>query len=160
MKSIAQEFEKLLKQLPEDISVMLENETNQAFENESWDGQKWSPRKDKLNDRALLIGSGSLKRSISFEHSASSVSVSTDSKYAKIQNEGGKIVQKPTFKQRMFFSHKSNSAGSTQESNKWAAMSRASELKITIPARQFIGVPEGFFPKLEKHLENQLDKIL
>lgn len=160
MIDIQKSIESMLKQLPEDISVLLENETNQAFASESWEGTKWSPRKDKLNNRALLIGSGALKRSITFEHTPNSVSVSTDLKYAKIQNEGGKIVQKPTFKQRMFFSYKSNNASSTKDANKWAAMSTAKELKITIPARQFIGISDSFFKKLEIHLDNEINKIL
>lgn len=156
-----QEFERLfsessINKLAEDIlddaEVELLNHTLDAFNNEAFDGKKWTVRRDKTNTKSLLVKDSILRNSFKTRKVGENIIISTDLDYAEIHNEGGKIVQKPTWKQRMFFSHKSNAAGSTSEANKWAAMSTAKELNITIPQRQFIGD--------SKELENRVSKVV
>ena len=147
----------LKESILDDAEVELLTHTLDAFRNESFDGSKWTARRDKMNTRKLLIASGVLRNSIVTRRNGESIVISSDVDYAEIHNEGGKIVQKPTWKQRMFFSHKSNGAGSTSEAGKWAAMSTAKELNITIPQRQFIGDSKELEQRIEKVIIDNLD---
>jgi hypothetical protein len=86
--------------------------------------------------------------------------------YAKIHNEGGEIIQSPTFKQRMFFSHMSDrafAAGNTASGNKWAAMSRAAVLHIKIPERKYIGDSIALIKRINakttKYLTDKLNNL-
>lgn len=150
---------KLAEDILDDAEKALIDHTLDAFKNQSFDGKKWVVRRDKLNDRPLLIGTTQLKQSIVTNRAGEKIVISSDVDYAEIHNEGGKIVQKPTWKQRMFFSHKSNAAGSTSEANKWAAMSTAKELNITIPQRQFIGDSKELEERVSKVVTDNLDNF-
>jgi phage gpG-like protein len=108
------------------------------------DSSKWAGRRNPEKGKAVLVQSGDLRRSISAKQSGPrSITISSDVPYAEIHNEGGTIIQTPTFKQRMFFSAKSDEArkkGNKAAGNKWAAMSRAKQLTINIPQRQFMPI--------------------
>jgi len=149
-----------LEKLPNYIAVIWENDTMQNFENQSFDGQKWAGRKQQSSkNRALLVQTGSLKQSLTFETSSNKVTAFSDLPYAKIHNEGGIIEQTPTFKQRMYFSHLSGIASSTAEKNKWAKMSLAKKLVIPIPKRQFLGFSKSFESSLQDFLNQKLNEL-
>lgn len=119
---------------------------------------KWQKRSKYNTDkgRATLVKSGDLRRSIIARNAGNSIIVSSDKPYAEIHNEGGTIIQKPTFRQRMYFSHLSTQAfadGDKAKGNFFAALSRAKQLTIPIPQRQFMAIP-GTKPSKEL-----LDKI-
>ncbi len=74
---------------------------------------KWKARKVylKKSGRGILMKTGALRRSIRIiQASANKVTVGTMLVYAQIHNEGGTIIQKPTFKQRIYFSYLSDEA--------------------------------------------------
>ena len=149
-----------LEKLPNYIAVIWENDTMQNFENQSFDGQRWAGRKQQSSkNRALLVQDSHLKQSIDVEAKGNTVEAGSDLKYAKIHNEGGTIIQKPTFKQRMYFSHRSDIAQSTPEKNKWAAMSTAKKLVIPIPKRQFLGFSKTFESSLQDFLNQKLNEL-
>lgn len=173
-KAAAQNLERVLRRrLPILIGNTAVNHFLDSFQNEAWEGQAWEQRKpnpferDK-SKRNLLIKTTTLKRSIRrAESNERLVRVATNVPYAEIHNEGGTIVQTPTFKQRMFFSHASDAffaQKNREQGNKFAAMSTAKRLVIKIPKRQFMGDSPSLYRKLdgvvEKEFFTQIEAVL
>ena len=127
---------------------------------------KWKARKVylKKSGRGILMKTGALRRSIRIiQASANKVTVGTMLVYAQIHNEGGTIIQKPTFKQRIYFSYLSDeafAAGNKSLGNMYAAMSTAKKLTIVIPQRQFIGNSEGLNKRIARQITARLTEIL
>ncbi len=123
------------------------------------DGSKWTRRKNTDQGRATLVQSGDLRRSIIARNIGQHIIVSSDKPYAEIHNEGGIIVQIPTMRQRMYFSHLSNNAfasGNTGLGNMFARMSRAKKLTIPIPERQFMAISGD---RIDLNLKNKIYTI-
>lgn len=142
---------------------------NEGFTDEKGTFKKWEDRKEPIDpeekkpNRGILIGKGSgiLRRSLEAKSiTTSRIVIGTPIKYAQIHNEGGTIVQTPTFKQRMFFSHKGDASKTTKAANTWAKMSLAKKLVIPIPQRQFMGNSKPLLDKMEKRLDARVKQIL
>ncbi|MBX7241852.1 MAG: phage virion morphogenesis protein [Bacteroidia bacterium] len=156
----AKQLVKLLRSFPITAGNMAVNHFKDSFKSAAWDGQAWEKRKPNpfepnAGSRALLVQSRALYRSIRrVEAGTGFVKVATDVPYAEIHNEGGTIIQKPTFRQRMFFSHASDkffASKNTALGNQFAAMSTAKRLVIKIPKRQFMGNSDSLNAKIEKN---------
>lgn len=86
-----------LQQSIADLPTIIGNEavnyTLDAFEAQAWEGLPWEARESKKDTgRALLVKSGTLKRSVRIiSSSPSSVTIGTDVIYARVHNEGGEI---------------------------------------------------------------------
>lgn len=156
-----------VKQVPRAMGTASVNFFKDNFKRQGFSGEKaWLKRKDsdflpqKKKASGILIRSGSLRRSIRIiERNSDSVRVGSTLPYAKIHNEGGTIIQRPTWRQRMYFSHISDELrkkGNHRAANKWAAMSIAKRLTIKIPQRKFIGES----PRLEAHIKYVLEREL
>ena len=128
------------------------------------DGNKWKKRHADNQDpgRATLVKSGDLRRSLKARVVGKrAIVLSSDVPYAQIHNEGGTIIQKPTFKQRMYFSELSDQfrkEGNNRLANKFAAMSRAKQLVINIDQRQFMPI-EGQ-DQISKELETKIINVI
>jgi len=109
--------------------------------------ERWKPRKEqdgRTGRRGILIGKGSgrLRRSLRMRSGPDYFEVYTNNPYAKIHNEGGRITQRPTARQRRFFwamHAKAKKSGTKEEARKWKAMALADQIRIDIPRRQFMG---------------------
>jgi len=175
-KDLAAKKKELQTYLAKDFPRLVANDALQTFD-DSWDKQgftdekgtfkKWEDRKDPIDpeekkpNRGILIGKGSgiLRRSLEVKSAtAKRIVIGTPIKYAQIHNEGGTIVQTPTFKQRMFFSHKGDASKTTKAANTWAKMSLAKKLTIPIPKRQFMGNSKPLIDKIRTRLENKMNK--
>ncbi|OWY20688.1 hypothetical protein C7N43_00380 [Sphingobacteriales bacterium UPWRP_1] len=170
------EYKAFKKRLPRFVGTLAvnffkENFTRQGFADEPF--VKWKGRKQYIKEGAkvemhgrasLLIKTGALRRSIRIvQTAANKVSVGTILPYAQIHNEGGTIVQKPTFKQRMYFSYLSEEAyksGNTSTGNMYAAFSTAKKLNIIIPQRKFIGNSTGLNKRIARQIHAWLKEIL
>ena len=165
----AKQLVKLLRSFPITAGNLAINHFKDSFKDAAWEGKAWEKRKpnpfeSNAGSRALLVQSRALYRSIRrVEAGAGFVKIATDVPYAQIHNEGGTIVQTPTWKQRMFFSHASDkffASKNTALGNQFAAMSTAKRLVIKIPKRQFMGNSEALNAKIEKRLIQDFHDIV
>ncbi|MEY3119353.1 MAG: hypothetical protein RIT30_1286 [Bacteroidota bacterium] len=161
------DLKQAIKSVPKVMGTASENFFKDNFKRQGFSGESaWIKRKDsdfltkKKRESGILIKTGSLRRSIRIiEKTANGVRVGSTLPYAEIHNNGGTIIQKPTWRQRMFFSHQSDKLrllGNHKAANKWAAMSTAKRLVIPIPQRKFIGDSK----RLQAHIKYVLEREL
>jgi phage gpG-like protein len=124
------------------INFVMGNFEKQGFLDSSL--QPWQERKDSSDiGRAILTKSGALRDSIKLISSSTKrVVVGSDSKYAKIHNEGGVINIPVTAKMRKFFWYKYKETGDGKY--KGMALTKKTHFTATIPKRQFIGESVSF----------------
>lgn len=176
-KDLAAKKKELQNYLSKDFPRLVANDAlnhfddswkNEGFTDEKGTFKKWEDRKDPIDpeekkpNRGILIGKGSgiLRRSLTAKSvTASKIVIGTPIKYAQIHNEGGTIIQTPTFKQRMFFSYKGDASKNTKSANTWAKMSLTKKLTIPIPQRQFMGNSKPLMDKIRTRLENKMNKL-
>lgn len=171
INELRQKYNTLRRKLPLVLGKEAVNFFKDNFRKGGWEGdngnEQWQNRKPDIDGRArsrrTLIKSGNLRRSIRIATTTyNSVTIATNLPYAKIHNEGGTIVQKPTWRQRMFFSHRSNQAEESRNrsaANAWAAMSTAKKLTIPIPKRQFMGNSKALDERIEKRIIAHLKQL-
>lgn len=166
---ILKDLQAAVKKLPNQIGITAVAFTKENFDKQGFQGDSgidaWKPRNKYAprNSRKILTDKGNLKRSIRKEVVGNSIKIlvgGAAEKYADIHNTGGKIIQTPTSKQRMYFSYRSEAASSTQEKNYWAALSRARQLVINMPKRQFIGSSKQLDKRIGDMILNQLNKAV
>lgn len=157
-------FKEIAKQLILDAQTIAEvemiNFVMGNFEKQGFLDSSLTPWQERSIDddqgRAILTKNGALRDSIKITSSSTTrIVVGTDSKYAKIHNEGGKIQIPITKKMRKYFWYKYYTiadksgnirSGSASEASmyKAIALSRKSHLTVKIPKRQFIGESVSF----------------
>jgi phage gpG-like protein len=119
------------------INFVMGNFEKQGFLDSSL--QPWQERKGGTDTgRAILSKTGALRDSVKLISSSNKrVVVGSDSKYAKIHNEGGAINIQVTAKMRKFFWYKYKETGDVKY--KGMALTKKTHFTITMPKRQFIG---------------------
>lgn len=149
---------KLQQQLPTQLGLKAvvffkDNFRAGGFVNNGVD--KWKPRKAK-NKRAVLVKSGALKKSIRvLSTGTNSVIVGSTLPYAAIHNDGGKIQQKVTQKQRGYFLAQYEKTKNAM----WLRMAQSAELNIELPKRKFIGESRELTKQMKKFIIDKLKKI-
>lgn len=82
----------LEKKLLDVVEVETENHNMKNFENEGFYGdsfQAWTPRKDKKNNRKILIRTGDLKKAATTaQHQGGGIAFVFNMPYARVHNEG------------------------------------------------------------------------
>lgn len=153
------EINGLLRNILRDIEVELTDEFNRNFDRQSFFGDAWKRRKSpiKNENRAILVDSGALRRSLRTKRTTNGVSFDYNKDYASIHNEGGGI--RVTKRMKRFFWAKYYSASGSfgrrkdgslrrdrrtirlvTEAEFWKLMALKPEgSEIRIPKRQFIG---------------------
>lgn len=144
----------LEKKLARDLSVIMEQETDDAFRTKQWDGTPWPATKSATRIGSLMIRSGALRRSVLFKPSGSTVHISSSMFYADIHNRGGSMRVPVTTKMRQYFwamYHKT-------KDERWRAMalSKKNAYTVRMPRRQFTGITQ----QTDQRLQNRLDKHL
>ena len=145
------DFNKIAKQLIIDaqtigevemINFVMGNFEKQGFLDSSL--QPWSERKNNTDTgRAILTQSGALRDSIKLiSANTKRVIVGSDSKYAKIHNEGGVTNIPITARMKKFFWYKYKQTGDSRY--KSMALTKKPHFSITTPKRQFMGPSEAF----------------
>lgn len=145
------DFNKIAKQLIIDaqtigevemINFVMGNFEKQGFLDSSL--QPWSERKNNTDaGRAILTQSGALRDSIKLiSTSPKRVIVGSNSKYAKIHNEGGVTNIPVTTRMKKFFWYKYKQTGDSRY--KSMALTKKTHFSITTPKRQFMGPSESF----------------
>lgn len=143
LREIERKYRNLKRRLPRDIAQIAVNFSKDNFRRQGFlDGgrvQKWKKRKynEGKEGRGILTGDSSrLKRSIGVIRATSTEIVigTRDVAYGQIHNEGGKINQRVTNRQRAFFWAKYKASGNPL----YKRMALASKLEIRIPRRKFM----------------------
>lgn len=117
--------------------------------------KKW--KKSKFNNRTTMVQSGDTRRDIKKLHVSQDkivVGIANHNHYAKIHNEGGKIVITP--KMRRFFWAKFKETGREH----WKFMAITQKTHIDIPKRQFIGDSKALEITVERMIIKELKKYL
>lgn len=94
-------IEDFLNNVLNDISTELLEEFDLNFERKSFFSQKWKDTKRANHRGSLLLRSGKLRRSINVKVSKGLIKFSSSLPYARLHNEGGKIIV--TEKMKKFF---------------------------------------------------------
>lgn len=158
-KAFTQRVQQVQQQLPGIIGTEVVNSALDNFKKESFEDNKWPARKDKNNNRKLLIKSGTLRRSISIlSQGQSRVTVGSTLPYAAVHNYGGTInraARSETFTRNR---HKRGvkkglfRRGTVQQQQGFTFKAYS----YSMPKRQFLGAT----PKLKQHLENVIREEL
>ena len=141
--------------------------SREAFRRQGWIDdrlERWAPRKNNRDKRAILVGkgSGALRRGLSVRHDADGWTISSDRKYAKIHNEGGTISVTVTKKMRKFFWAMHYKARTNKDKAFWRgmALTRKTVLKVNMPKRQFMGHSKLLERRLVFHMQRALGEAL
>lgn len=129
--------------------------------------ERWAQRKfdegARRGRRAILVGPGSgrLRRSLRLRVGTDFFEVYTNTPYAEIHNEGGKVVQKVTPRQRryfwaMYYKHKRR----PDVAERWRRMALSDTITMEIPKRQFMGDSDVMRRRLVLHIERALANAL
>ena len=119
----------------------------QRFTTKEWEGKLWKEAQNPPSRGSLMVRSGALVSTIRPARvTPSEAAIRAGSPrvpYARIHNEGGTIIQRPTAKQRRFFWARAYAAGEMSGDAKtlgpWGQAAIAKKLTITMPQRKFIG---------------------
>lgn len=158
---------RLFKRILRNIQVEMSDEFDKNFERQAFFNEAWERRHSPLRQgRAILVGTGQLRRSIHSKTTENSVTFYSDLPYAAIHNEGGEIVV--TAKMKRYFWHKYMTAagvlqwarrkdGTQRRDKRTVRISTEAEFwkfmalkkvgtPIKMPKRQFLGTS----PEVEK----------
>lgn len=173
-----QNIDALIKRVLTDIRIEMTDEFDQNFTRQAFFSQAWERRSSPVRDNgaALLIDSGSLRRSITSKLTDNSVVFESSLPYSAIHNEGGEIVV--TARMKRFFWAKYYEAtgaftrrknGERSRSKKNLKLSTLAEFwmhmalmkvgqSIRIPRRQFLGVSPEVEKLVNEIIEDNLDE--
>lgn len=144
---------KLERLLLNDLLVILQQESSEAFQNKAWDGEAWAPRKQDDGIGSLMVRSSALRRGLRLKTVGNKVIVESDVPYANIHNQGGVIQTKVTPEMRKAFWAKWYDTKEVYW--KALALTKKSSFTIRIPKRQFIGVTSQTQQRWEKAFEKR-----
>lgn len=174
----------IIRRILKDIQVELKDEFDKNFERQGFFSEKWQRRKSPTRPGgAILVDTGSLRRSVRSKVTDNSVAFYTDLPYAGIHNEGGEIVvtarMKRYFRAKFYESQggfkrkEGNSARKplsdggfyawtstmplSDEAEFWRFMAlKKVGTKIKIPRRKFLGAG----PEVEKAVREIIEENL
>lgn len=172
MKTI--DTKEIKRRILNDVRVEAAEQFDRNFETESFFGEAWQRKKSPVGSDHVLVGKGTLRRSISARLDEDSITFETTQPYAAIHNEGGEI--KVTARMKKFFwamYYKANGGlgrrkdGTLRKDKKNARLSTEAEFwkhlalmkvgsSVKIPRRRFIGV----HPELESAVTAIIEKRL
>ncbi|MEQ9426975.1 MAG: hypothetical protein RJQ09_21310 [Cyclobacteriaceae bacterium] len=163
LQTIAKRLKALKPRIPliigaEIVSFSLDNFDKQGFHDTIF--KRWEGRRENDPGRSLLIGrqSGRGRRSIRIlRRSATRVEAGTDLEYMELHNTGGQLKVPVTEKSRKFFW----AMWYKTKDGKWRALAltRKKQLTINIPMRRFIGESAALDKRIEKAIENELERV-
>lgn len=114
--------------------------------------ERWPKRKGKAtkSNRALLVKTGRLRRSLRTQTNGSIVRIYTEVPYAKAHNEGANIKGVVTVRDH---------TRRTKKGNRITVRSHSRKLNIRIPKRQFMGHSDLLERRMILHVSKALDQI-
>lgn len=147
------EIKQLKQQLLNDFAVIAEDEFDKNFERKAFFDQPWAARRAP-DIGSLLMRTGALRRSLTYDIRESSIVVSSSMPYAIIHNEGGQIPI--TARMRKFWMRKYIESG--KKDSRALAMAITKKQHISIPKRQFVGAHPELTRQMQKSAELRITK--
>jgi phage gpG-like protein len=140
----------------EGVNFFQDSFYNQGFTNEGF--EPWPERKNNIDPgRKILIKSSFLMQSVQvFDKSEKRIVFGSDAEYASIHNEGGTVKIPITQKARKYFWFMFKVSGNTMW--KALALTKKTDITITIPKRQFLGESATFMAQLDNWIINEIQK--
>lgn len=176
-----QQWEHFKRSEPIEVGNMGTTYFLDAFRKEEWDGQKWpdvkrhsrpAPKSDRsARTRRILIGKSGGTADASHAHLRSSVNNSLEvatfdeikwavpQKYAKIQNEGGRISH-PGGTAYAFIGGRPIWVSNAMAGMFHRELPRTKPHGITIPKRQFMGYSRTLTRKIYEKMKRDLNNIM
>jgi phage gpG-like protein len=163
-----------------DVRVEAAEQFDRNFETESFFGAAWQRKKSPVGGDHVLVGTGTLRRSVSSRIDEDSITFESTLPYAAIHNEGGEI--KVTARMKRYFwamYYKANGGmgrrkdGTLRKDKKNARLSTEAEFwkhlalmkvgsAIKIPRRRYLGahsqLETAVTAIIEKRLQEYFDK--
>lgn len=169
------ELAKVQKTLPRKVAVVAVNFSKDRFRQQNWINgapKRWQPRKlktkKKSDNRAILVQSGRLRRSIrATSVTGNQIVIATDVPYAQVHNEGGtgEVMQKVGAHSRQAHSRKAYTTrdgrkveAGTVKGHTVRAFTR--KRKLNIPKRQFIGPSEALNKQVGELIKREFDNAM
>ena len=149
-------LQELRLRIIKDFAVECEDEFDLNFRRKAFFDRPWAPVKAEPGVGSLMLRTGALRQSLRYAATATGVSITSDTRYASIHNEGGIINRqlRITDKMRRFFWAK----WMQTKDPKWRAMAgtkkTALSQRIAIPRRQFVGDHPTMRSKLKQIAES------
>ena len=85
------ELQQFFAQFPHTAGTQALNYYVSSFRRQNWNNIRWKARSKPDAGRAILIKSGRLRRSLRLIIDKNTATISTDTPYAQIHNEGGRV---------------------------------------------------------------------
>lgn len=165
-KEFARRVQMVQDRLPAEVGNLVVNHTLDNFKTESFEGQAWKARKNKKNTKALLIGSGNLRRSVRVITSTpASVTIGSDVPYAAVHNNGGTInraSRSETFVRNRYKSGvKGKMFGGMGAFKKGTTPGKGLTFKaysIGMPPRKFLGITPKLTVEIKTTINAEFEK--
>lgn len=142
----------LFRVILSDLKVELTDEFDRNFERKGFFDEPWADTKQPVERGSLMMRTGDLRGGMAADiESSESIRWTNTQPYALLHNEGGKIVQTPTAKQRNWAFAMFKQTG--LQMYKAMAFTKG-DWNITIPKRQFI----GDHPTVDKIIKETIDR--
>lgn len=133
------------------------------FRSQSWEGTAWKPRRrrEKGATRAILVKRGLLRRSFRMQAIGAAVRVYTDTKYAKVHNEGfyGSVTVS-SHTRRQYGKFKASSVATrrnrTIKTESGSGIVKEHTRQMRIPRRQFMPTATRPSPTLLNDIKRQV----
>lgn len=175
------EMERIVRRILGDIRVELSEEFDRNFSRQAFFSKAWARRRSPLRSGgAILIDTGSLRRSVGISSDDRSVTFRSDLPYAGIHNEGGEIAVTARMKRYFWYRHMAaaglsgrgrgggrrpgrRKARPSAEAEFWKRMALMKVgARIRMPRRRFIGespeVDEAVKGIIEENLTEYFNK--
>lgn len=158
---LRKKYENFRNTLPEKVAIQVVNFFKRNFELQGFVNnglEKWKPLSNPRDKgRKILLKRGNLKRSIKkikAERNRVILGVTSDIKYAEIQNDGGQIPITPKMRRYFWAMYKQ-----TNEEY-WKGLALTSKKHLDIPARKFIGDSEALVKNVDRMIVKELELAL
>lgn len=169
-KNLERQFKAMMSRLPGEVSVIAQGHFIQNFQRQGYIDQagrtvQWKKRSFERpgKQRAILIQSGSLRRSVRPRPGLMTARVVADANHARLHNRGGEIEITPKMRRYFWAMHAKVKGAYTEgrvnrEAEFWKRMALAKG-PIRIPARPFMVSNPVLMDQIRKHTFNSIERI-
>jgi phage gpG-like protein len=164
---IAQNFQRVLRQLPIQVGADAVRESDQAFRKQKWEAESgteaWEKRKPNAprnEGRSILVDTGQLRASVRvLRHNIGSVTIGSSKPYAQIHNEGGEIDTTQNVPAAQIKEYLAARKGKKVSIKAHTRKAHTRKLKFTMPKRQFMGMSKPLKEKIERRIATAIQNV-
>ena len=156
LTKLLQNFDKIKAQIVDGIGQIAVTEFTLNFRKQGFNGEAWKPKK-KPNGKNILIGRGTLRRSITVtKKTIDTVTIGSNVPYAYIHNYGGKINIKSRSE---LFNRNRNKQGKYKKGTVSGRGNTIKSYYINMPQRKFMGDMPSLTKKITAFIKRKFENI-